>query len=322
VKAIVQRSYGGPDVLEFRDVDRPTIGSDEVLVRVRAASINAADWIKLTGKPYLVRPVFGLLRPKQPIAGAAMAGQVEAVGTSVTEFAPGDEVYGEISGAFAEYAKVRPNEIARKPGNLSFDQAAAIPVAGVTALQGLRDQGQLKAGDAALINGASGGVGTLAVQIAKALGATVTGVASTAKVELVRSTGADHVVDYTREDFTTGDRRYDVILDLAGNRSLDDSLRVLKPDGVFVSSVGKSDRTWLGVMPRLIGLRLGARGRSQTVRILAAHQTRTDLDALTRLAEAGQLKPMIDRVFPLGETADALRLFGSGRVQGKVGLAV
>ncbi len=322
MKAIVQRRYGGPDVLEHRDVEQPTIGPNEVLVRVRAASVNAADWIKLTGKPYLVRPLFGLFGPKQTIAGVAMAGEVAAVGVEVTEFTLADEVYGEIKGAFAEYAKVRPEEIARKPRNLSFEATAAIPVAGVTALQGLRDKGRVKAGDAVLINGASGGVGTLAVQIAKALGATVSGVCSASKVDLVRSIGADHVIDYSREDFTTGERRYDLILDLAGNRSLDNCLRVLAPDGVFVSSVGRAGGAWLGIMPRLIGLRLASRGRSQTVSILAAHQTRADLDALTEFAEAGQLVPVIDRMYPLGETADALRLFGTGRVRGKVGLAV
>lgn len=322
MKAVIQGRYGGPEILELQDVEQPAIGSDEVLVRVRAASVNAADWIKLTGKPYLVRPLFGLVRPKQRIAGAAMAGEVAAVGAAVTGFAPGDEVYGEISGAFAEYAKVRSDEIARKPRNLSFEEAAALPVAGTTALQGLRDKGHVKPGDAVLVNGASGGVGSLAVQIAKALGATVTGVCSTAKVDLVRSIGADHVVDYRTDDFTKSDRRYDVILDLAGNRSLGDCLRVMNPDGVFVSSVGKSENAWLGVMPRLIGLRLGARRHTQTVSILVAHPSSADLDALTGFAEAGQLRAVIDRTYPLDETAEALRLFGSGRVQGKVGLAV
>jgi NADPH:quinone reductase-like Zn-dependent oxidoreductase len=322
MRAIIQRAYGEPDVLELKEVPPPRMGRAEILVQVRAASINAADLMRLAGKPYLVRPMFGLLRPKHAIAGAAMAGQVEAVGAHVADFAPGDAVYGEIDGAFAEYASVRPHRVARMPRALTFEEAAAIPVAGVTALQGLRDEGQVRAGHQVLINGASGGVGSLAVQIAKALGGTVTGVSSRSKTDLVRSLGATYVIDYEREDFTRGERRYDVILDLAGDRSLEDCLRVMGPDGVFVSSVGRAGGKWLGVAPRLIGLRLAARGHSQTVRVLAAHQTRSDLEYLAAMAESGQLMPVIDRTYPLAEAADALRHFATGGVRGKLALAV
>lgn len=322
MKAIVQRGYGEPGVVELRDVPAPRNGPAELLVRVRAASINAADWIRLTGKPYLMRPAFGFVRPRRAIAGAAMAGEVEAVGSHVEDLVPGDAVYGEVDAAFAELVSVRRAHIARMPRSLTFEEAASIPMAGVTALQGLRDEGRVQPGHEVLINGASGGVGSQAVQIAIALGATVTGVSSGSKLDLVRSLGAAHVVDYERQDFTEGDRRYDVILDLAGNRSLQDCLRVMTPDGVFVSSVGRAGGAWLGVAPRLIALRLQARGRSQAVRILAAKPSGPDLEYLAALADAGRLRPVIDRVYPLAAAADALRHFGSGRVRGKLALVV
>ena len=239
MKAIVQDKYGSPDVLNLRDVDKPEPLDDEVLVRIHAAAVNTADWIALTGRPYAARAAFGLFRPKRRIPGIAMAGRVAGVGRNVTQFKPGDDVFGEVHSAYAEYVCVAADRIGSKPTNLTFEQAAAVPLAAITALQGLRDKARVQPGHKVLINGASGGVGTFAVQIAKALGAKVTAVCSTRNVDIARSLGADHVIDYTQEEFTQSTTRFDAILDLAGSRPLSDCVRLLTPNGVYVSSVGR-----------------------------------------------------------------------------------
>lgn len=314
MKAMVYQKYGSPDVLELREIDKPVIGDDEVLVRIRAASVNPGDWHFLTGMPVLVRPVAGLFRPKLKIPGHDMAGQVVAVGRNVTQFQPGDDVFGESSKSYAEYSSVSEGGIALKPANVTFEQAAAVPVAAVTALQGLRDRGQLQPGQRVLINGASGGVGTFAVQIARSLGAEVTAVCSTRNVELVRSIGADHVVDYTHEDFTVGDSRYDLMLDLVGNRSLSACRRVLNPTGAYVATVVRPSLLFHSLRASLFG--------DQRVRFLMAKTTSEDLVALKELIEAAEVTPAIDRLYPLNEAAEALRHQGEGHAQGKTVITV
>jgi NADPH:quinone reductase-like Zn-dependent oxidoreductase len=319
MKAIVRDTYGAPDVLHLRDVDRPVVDDDGVLIRVRAASLNAYDWHAMRGHPYLVRMSDGLRRPKSRASGVDMAGTVEAVGRNVTEFKPGDEVFGERDGAFAEYVCAKVNSIAPKPANLTFEQAAAVPMAGFTALQGLRDKGRLQAGQWVLVNGGAGGVGTFAVQIAKAFGAHVTAVCSTRNVEMVRSIGADEVIDYTREDFTKSDRRYDLILDIASTRSLWACRRVLKPDGTLVVvGAAKGNGRFIGPMVRPVEAAVMSRFVSQKLLPFLAHRSKDDLVALTRLIEAGKVKPVIDRSYPLSETPDAIRYLEAGHAQGKV----
>ena len=308
MKAIVQRKYGSPDVLELQEVDTPEPRDGEVLLRVHASSVNQADWIALTGRPYAARLAFGLVRPKRRIPGLAVAGRVEAVGRDVTLFTPGDEVFGEVQSAYAEYVCVPEQRIWRNPTNLTFEQAAAVPVAGITALQGLRDKGRVRPGHKVLINGASGGVGTFAVQIAKALGAEVTAVCSTRNVAIARSLGADHVIDYTREDFTHCPTRFDVILDLAGSRPLAASLRLLAPGGVYVSSVGR-----LGWVAKVAVASPFAR----QIVPLSAHQTQPDLAELAAMIEAGQVTPFIHQRYTLAEVPEALRQQGRGHAQGK-----
>ncbi|WP_106094098.1 NAD(P)-dependent alcohol dehydrogenase [Enhygromyxa salina] len=314
MKAIVQLGYGRPDVLELREIDAPLIGDDEVSIRVRASSINHADWLILMGEPLPLRLVYGLLRPRNPVIGMDMAGEVVAVGAAVTQFKPGDEVYGEIAGAYAERVSVRQDQIALKPANLGFEQAACMPVAAMTALQGLRDKAKVQPGHKVLINGASGGVGTFAVQIAKALGAEVTGVCSTRNLDLVRSLGADHVLDYTKGDFTATAERYDVIFDLVGSASISACRRVLSPSGVYVSSVGRT-----GWLLRALLLSL-APGRN--VVVLAAQPTQADLQVLAQMVEAGAITPVIDQRYTLSEVPQALRRQGEGHARGKSAIAI
>jgi len=314
MKAIVYERYGSPDVLELRDVEKPSVTDDGVLVRVRAASTNPYDWHFMRGKPYFARLMFGLFKPKAHGLGADLAGEVEAVGKDVTRFRPGDAVFGEAAGAFAEYTCVPEGTLALKPANLSFEQAAAVPMGGVTALQGLRDRGKIRAGQRVLILGASGGVGTFAVQIAKSFGAEVTGVCSTRNVERVRKIGADHVVDYTREDFTRSGARYDLLLDTIGNRSLRECRRVLQPKAVYVHVGGR--------MARVLALPIVSPFVSQTLVQLIAKRNKDDLEILSGLIEAGKITPVIDRTYPLSEVPTAIRYLEGGHARGKVVITV
>ncbi|MFF4623873.1 NAD(P)-dependent alcohol dehydrogenase [Nonomuraea jabiensis] len=320
MKAIRYHSYGPPDVIKLQDVDKPEIGDDDVLVRVRAASVNAGDWHLLRGLPYIFRAQAGLTRPKVHLLGADLAGEVVAVGRSVTALQPGDEVYGFCRGAFAEYVAV-PAEgfVVRKPAGLTFEEAAAVPVAAVTALQALRDKAQVRAGQRVLVNGAGGGVGPFAVQIAKALGAEVTGVCGPGNVEIVRSIGADRVVDYTKEDFTRSGERYDVILDNVANRSLADCRRVLAPQGIYLHNSGDKGGRWVGVMTRIIHVMLSSLFVRQS--LVAGHvadESTDDLVALRDLLEAGKIRPVIDRTHPLSEVPEAIGYIERGHARGKV----
>jgi NADPH:quinone reductase-like Zn-dependent oxidoreductase len=319
MQAIVQDRYGSAEVLQARDIDRPAIGDDEVLVRVRAASVHVGDWILMTGMPYVMRMGTGLSKPKNPVPGTDIAGTVEAVGTQVLGLRPGDEVFGWCTGAFAEYARAPQHQLLKKPANLTFEQAAAVGVSASTALQLLRDDANVQPGQKVLINGASGGVGTFAVQIAKAFGAEVTGVCSTKNLELVRSIGADHVIDYTQEDFRDGADRYDVILDNVGDRSMADTRRALAPNGTLLSnggghSAGKLGRTIRGFLASLV-VRQQARPSVKT-------QNRSDLIALKELVEAGQVRPAIGGTYPLGRTADAISQVATGHARGTLVIAV
>ena len=322
MKAIAHHRFGLPDGLALRDVDRPALTDDGVLVRVRASSVNPAEWYTVTGRPYVARTAMGLRRPKEAIPGADFAGTVEAVGGAVSGLRPGDEVFGGTSsGAFAEYLCVR-DTVVPKPANLTFEQAAAVPTAAVTALQGLRDQGRIRPGQAVLINGASGGVGTFAVQLAKAFGAEVTGVCSTRNVDLVHSLGADHVVDYTREDFTRGGRRYDLLLDVAGSRSWRECRRVLERTARLVLVGGPKTNRWLGPLGHVAGVVLASRGASQRVGFFVAKFNRRDFLTLSELLEAGTVRPVVDRRYPLRELPEALRYLGEGHAPGKVVITV
>ncbi len=318
MKAIVYEEYGSPDVLELTDVERPTPKDDEVLVEVYAASVNAADLHLMRADPFLIRLSAGLLKPKNTILGADIAGRVEAVGRNVTLFKPGDEVFGDISacgfGGFAEYVSVPENAIAHKPTNSTFEQAAAVPMAAVTALQGLRDKGQIQAKQKVLINGASGGVGTFAVQIAKAFGAEVTGVSSTKKTEMVRSIGADHVIDYNHEDFTKNGKQYDLILAANGDRSISDYRRALAPTGTYVMSGGSMSQM---TQAMIIGPWYTKAG-GQKMGNMLAKPNRMDLTFIKELVEDGKVVPVIDRCYPLSETADAIRYLEDGHALGKV----
>ena len=322
MKAIVQYKYGSPDVLEIKNIDKPVAKDNEVLIRVRAASVNAADWHILRGIPFIMRMTLGLLKPKSIVRGGDVAGQVEAVGKDAKQFRPGDEVYAEVgTGSFAEYTCVSEDSVELKPTNLTPEHAASVPLAANTALQGLRDRGQLQPGQKVLINGASGGVGTFAVQIAKSFGADVTGVCSTRKVEMVRSIGADEVIDYTQEDFTKTGQRYDLIFDLAANRRLSDYRRALSPKGTLVLSGGQGGR-WLGP----IGLIIKAVGLSpfvrQRLRPLVAKPSKENLVVLKELIESGKVTPIIDRTYSLSEAPEAIRYLEEGHAQGKVVITV
>ena len=323
MKAVVYDTYGPPDVLRLQEIEKPSITDDEILVRVRAASLNPYDWHFLTGLPYLGRLSFGLLRPKSQVLGADFSGQVEKIGNSVTRFRPGDEVWGEVeTGAFAEYVSVSEESMALKPANLSFEEAAAVPMGALTALQGLRDHGKLQPGQKVLVNGASGGVGTFAVQIAKSLGAEVTGVCSAKNEEMIRSIGADRVIDYTREDFTTGEQRYDLMLDNIGNRSLSECRRVLMPEGIYLSSFGQPENRWLGPVAYLLKMIVVSPFLSQTMRTFITKPNIDDLDVLKELIEAGSLSPVVDRTYPLSETPEAIRYLEQGHARGKVVITI
>jgi NADPH:quinone reductase-like Zn-dependent oxidoreductase len=322
-KAIMQRCYGPPDVLRYEDTPKPTPGPDEVLVRVHAASVNPLDWHYLKGTPYLVRADRGIGKPEDPRLGVDFAGTVEAVGRDVRRLKVGDEVFGGKLGAFAEYVTVREaRAITIKPRNVSFEEAAAVPIAAITALQALRDKGHIHAGQKVLVNGASGGVGTFAVQIAKAYGAEVTGVCSTKNLELVRSLGADHVIDYTHEDFTQGTERYDLIVDTVTTHSLLDYKRVMTPKGIWVMVGSTEPGNWFGFLAKpLEGVLLGPFVSQQFSMMLAELNPR-DLGVLADLMQTGKLKPVIDRRYPLSETAEALRYLEKGHARGKVVITV
>jgi NADPH:quinone reductase-like Zn-dependent oxidoreductase len=317
MRAAVRTRYGTPDVVELREVDMPDLVDDGVLVRVRAASINPADWYGLVGRPWVARAELGLRGPKSDRLGVDFAGTVEAVGKDVTQFRPGDEVFGGKSGALAEYICVR-DAVALKPPSVTPEQAAAVPVAAVTALQGLRDKGHLQAGHKVLVNGASGGVGTFAVQIAKALGAEVTGVCSTRNVDLVRSIGVDHVVDYTQEDFTQSDARYDVMLDVAGTRSWAECARVLEPQATLVIVGAPKGGRLLGPLSHVAKLRLASSRSSAKAVFFVAKLTRADLEVLAEMLTAGTVTPVVDRRYALGEIADAFEYLGEGHARAKI----
>jgi len=324
MKAIVHDRYGPPGVLRFQEVDKPVPAGDEVLVRVHAAAVNARDWHTMRGDPYLARLTFGLRRPGVRIRGTDFAGTVAAVGPQVTRFRPGDEVFGEAEAAFAEYVRVPDARVEPKPANLGFAQAAAIPLAGNTALMGLRDVARTGPGQRVLINGASGGVGTFAVQLGKAFGAHVTGVCSTRNVELVRSLGADEVVDYTRADFTRAGRRYDVVFDLVGNRSLAGLRRALTATGTLILSGGgvSEGGSLVGPLGLVVRGTLLSRLVRQRVVVLTAVPSRENLATLRELAESGALTPVIDRTHPLRETAEAIRYVEEEHARAKVVLTV
>ena len=319
MKAIVQDAYGSAEVLQARDIAKPQIGDREVLVRVHAASVHVGDWILMTGSPFVMRFATGLRKPKNPIPGTDVAGTVEAIGKDVERLAVGDEVFGWAAGAFAEYAHADESQFIKKPANLTFEQAAAIGVSASTALQLLRDNGKVQPGQKVLINGASGGVGTFAVQIAKAFGAEVTGVTSTKNVEMVRSIGADHVVDYTRDDFTTAAERYDLILDNVGNHSMARTRRVLTPSGTLISNGGGHADGKLGRTVRAMLVSMFVKQQaSPTVKT----QNHDDLVALKGLVEAGKVTPVIDRTYRLIETPAAIGHVAAGHARGTVVIAV
>jgi NADPH:quinone reductase-like Zn-dependent oxidoreductase len=319
--AIVQDEYGpAPEtVLRLAEIGKPTLGENEVLVRVHAASVDRGTWHLMAGLPYPIRLAgFGLRKPKYSNPGRSLAGTVEAIGTDATGVEPGDAVFGICDGSFAEYARVRTDKLAPKPASLTFDEAAAVPISGLTALQAVRDHGDVRAGQHVLIVGASGGVGTFAVQIAKAFGATVTGVCSTAKVESVRALGADHVLDYTADDFADSSHRYDVILDIGGNRRLSDLRRALAPRGRLVIVGGETGGRWLGGADRQIRALALSPFVSQKLGTFVASENARDLIVLTELIEAGKLAPAIDRTYPLGEVPAAIRSMLDGQARGKI----
>ena len=323
MKAAVYRCYGSPDVVKLESVSRPTLEDDRMLVKVHAASVNPLDWHYVRGKPYFMRVASGMGTPEDIRLGVDFAGTVEAVGKSVQQFKPGDAVFGGADGSFAEYVQVRAaGSVAAKPANLTFEQAAAVPIAAVTALQALRDVGKLQAGQKVLVNGASGGVGTFAVQIAKALGAEVTAVCSTRNVATARSIGADRVIDYTQEDFTKGAQRYDLIIDNVGSHSLSDYRHVLTPKGILVMVGAPSDEPWLGPLSASIKAALVSPFVSQKLSFFLADLNHDDLNTLAQLAAAGKLTPVIDRRYPLGETAAAIGYVEAGHARGKVVITV
>lgn len=318
MKAIVQDRYGRPDVLQLRDVDRPVPADDEVLIRVVASSLNIYDWHMVTGTPYLVHIVAGMVKPKRPIPGADVAGVVERVGKDVTRFQPGDEVFGDIGfGAFAQYAVTKETKISKKPAGISFEQAAAVPLAGLTALQGLRDIGGLESGQRVVVNGASGGVGTFAVQIAKALGAEVTAVCSTAKVDMVRSIGADKVIDYTIDDYTASERDYHLLFDNVGDRPWSETSRVLAPNGRNVSITGPKHAV-MGPFRALLARKVASMFSSKHFVWFTAQIKADDLELMAELLESGKVVPVIERTYPLVELPDALRYLGEGHALGKL----
>ncbi len=323
MKAIVHDTYGSADVLELREIDRPEIGDDDVLVRVHAAGVDRGAWHLMMGLPYLLRIMgYGFRAPKTRVRGTDVAGRVEAVGKNVTQFEAGDEVFGICPGTFAEYACASKDKLEPKPANLTFEQAAAVPTSALTALQGLRDQGEVQAGQTVLIIGASGGVGTFAVQLATAFGADVTGVCSTTKVDLVRSIGADHVIDYTRDDIAQTGQRYDLILDIAGNRSLSHLRRALTPRGTLVIVGGEEGGRWIGGVDRLLRALVLSPFVSHKLRSFIAMGNKKDLRFLKEQIEAGKVAPVIDRTYPLSEVPEAIRYLEAGHARGKVVITV
>jgi NADPH:quinone reductase-like Zn-dependent oxidoreductase len=318
MRAFVYAEYGPPEVLQFTEVATPAPGDDEVLVSIRAASVNPLDWHRLRGTPYVLRIQAGLRQPKATRLGVDMAGRVEAVGKHVKQFRPGDEVFGPCRGAFAEYVCASESVLVLKPARVTVEQAAAVPVAALSALQGLRDNGRIQRGQSVLVNGASGGVGTFAVQIAKSFGAEVTGVCSTRNVEMVRSIGADHVVDYTREDFTKRGQRYDLIFDTVGTHSLSDCRRALTTEGTLVLVGGPDGGRWLGPLAGMLRAVVLSRFTSQKLLPFMAHFSKDDLMVLHGLLEAGSVTPVIDRTYPLCEVPEAIRYLEEGHARGKV----
>jgi NADPH:quinone reductase-like Zn-dependent oxidoreductase len=319
MKAIVQDHYGSEDSLEFGEVDRPRIGDDEVLLRVHAASVHVGDWMLMTGVPLFMRLATGLRRPKNPVPGTDVAGTVEGVGKDVTKLRPGDEVFGWCTGGFAEFARASQDHVVPKPANLTFEQAAAVGVSATTALQQLRDEGKIQPGQKVLINGASGGVGTFAVQIAKAFGAEVTAVCSTRNVDMVRSIGADHVIDYTKEDYTKGGPRYDFILDNVGNHSLSENRRALTPNGRLLPNGGGHSG---GALGNLIKAHLSAFFVRQQARPAIKFQNPADLAALKTLVETGKVVPVLDATYPLRDASRAVGHVGAGHARGTVVITV
>ena len=320
MKAITYCDYGSPDVLRVEEIEKPTPTDDQVLIRVRAASINPYDWHFLEGTPYVMRLESGLRKPKKRQLGVDYAGVVEAVGKRVTELKPGDEVFGGKQGALAEYVCARANRAVRKPPGVSFEQAASLPIAATTALQGLRDSGKLKPGQDVLINGASGGVGTFAVQLGKDFGAHVTAICSTRNMELVRSLGAEQVVDYTKEDFTNSPKRYDLILDNVGTQPLTSFRRVLKPNGicVLIGGGGPDEGRWIGPLSRPLKAKLMSPFMSQNFAMMLADINPKDLSILANLVQTGKVRPVIDRTYKLAEIPEAIRYLEKGHARGKV----
>jgi NADPH:quinone reductase-like Zn-dependent oxidoreductase len=323
MKAIVYRCYGSAEVLKLEEIAKPIPADDRVLVKVQAASVNPLDWHYMRGKPYVMRPMAGVGSPDSILMGADFAGTVESVGKNVTRYKPGDEVFGDRDGAFGEYVSVREKgAMALKPTNMSMEQAAAVPIAGLTALQALRDKGKVQAGQKVLINGASGGVGTFAVQIAKTYGADVTGVCSTRNVAMVKSIGADHVIDYTKEDFTQGSVRYDLIIDNVGNHALSEYRHVLTPNGALVMVGGPSDDPWLGPLTTSVKAYIVSPFVGQKLIFMLAQGNGEDLNVLRDLMQTGKLTPVIDRRYPLAETAQAISYLEQGHAKGKVIITV
>jgi NADPH:quinone reductase-like Zn-dependent oxidoreductase len=329
MKAIRYYSYGSPDVLKYEEIEKPTVVGDEILIKVNAASVNLADYARMKGVPFLVRLVYaparadGILKPKDPRLGSDIAGQVEKAGNHATKFKPGDEVFGSGMGSFAEYAIAHENRLAFKPVNISFEQAAAVPVAALTALQGLRDKGRIQPGQKVLINGASGGVGTFAVQIAKAFGAEVTAVCSTRNLDIARSIGADHFIDYTREDFTRTRQQYDLILTVNGYYPIFAYRRVLSPEGIYVMVGGPTARIFQAMLQAtLLGPLISRMGRQKMGFMGITKRNQQDLIFLTELLEAGKIVPVIDRRYPLSKTSEALRYLEERHAQGKIIITV
>ena len=321
MRAFVQDRYGSPDVLELRTIDKPVVKDDEVLVRVRAAAVNIGDWHLLRGVPYVMRAVVGLRKPRRVVPGLDIAGEVEVIGRDVKQLRPGDEVFGWCRGAFAEYACAAEDHLLPKPGNLTFEQSAAVGDSALTALAAVRDQGKVQPRQRVLVNGASGGVGTFAVQIAKAFGADVTGVCSTGNIALVRSIGAAHVIDYTKEDFTQGEQRYDVMLDLVGTRSLSECRRVLARQGTYVLVGVRDLGRWFGLARQIKALVLSPFVR-QRMRVFVVRHNRADLAVLKELVESEKVVPVIDGRYELSELPDALRHLGEGHTRGKIVIAM
>jgi len=323
MRAIVYDEYGPPDVLPLREIDEPEVGDSDVLVSVRAAAANPLDWFAFTGTPYIARPGFGLSKPNGKRLGADLAGVVQAVGSKVTRFQPGDAVFGTTSGSFAELVSVAEDvSLSPKPASLSHEQAAAVPVAALTALQALRDKGSVQAGQQVLVNGAAGGVGTFTVQIGKALGAVVTGVCSSRNVEMVAALGADEVVDYTREDFTQGTRRYDLMIDIAGSRPWSEVKRALRPGATVVIVGGPKANRMLGPLGHMLQMTVGSIFASQKATFFISKENTDDLVTLAGLIESGQVTPFVEQTYPLDQVSEAMTYLGTGHARGKLVITI